>query len=171
MIRPDGSFWNWPSGGWRNPAPREAGPEEQFAGLSLAGLFGRLWSLLPRELATPVLRELIDWALDMKSEPREYTLTEKPDDPKLASEQEFQLFILIPALQHLEPDLARSVLEGRPQLAEAVEAVSAGDAVRVGRAEQIRSRPRRPCRDRRFGADADRRSSGDRFRSGVSPRS
>jgi hypothetical protein len=104
----------------RNPAPREAGPKEQFAGLSLAGLFGSLWNLLPRELATPVLRELIDWALDMKSEPREYTLTEKPEDPKLASEQEFQLFILIPALQHLEPDLARSVLEGRPQLAEAV---------------------------------------------------
>jgi hypothetical protein len=56
----------------------------------------------------------------MKPEPREYTLTENPEDPRLASEQEFQLFILIPALQHLDPDLARSVLEGRPQLAEAV---------------------------------------------------
>jgi hypothetical protein len=105
---------------WRNPAPREAGPEEQFAGLSFTGLFGRFWNLLPREVAAPVLRELVDRALEMESEPRAYTLTENPGDPKLASEQEFQLFTLIPALQHLEPDLARSVLEVRPQLAEVV---------------------------------------------------
>lgn len=105
---------------WRNPAPREAGPEEQFAGLALAALFGRYWNLLPREMATPVLRELVDWALDMKSEPREYTLTENPEDPKLASGQEFELFKLVPALQSLEPHLAHSVLEGHPQLAAAV---------------------------------------------------
>jgi hypothetical protein len=104
----------------RNPAPREAGAEEQFAGLSFTALFGRYWKLLPREAATPVLGERVDWALDMKSEPREHSLTENPEDPKLASEQEFQLFTLIPALQRLEPDLARSVLEVRPQLAEAV---------------------------------------------------
>jgi len=91
---------------WKNAAPREAGPEEQFTALSFSGLFGRFWNLLPREVATPVLRELIDWALDMKSEPCQYTLTENPEDPKLASEQEFQLFKLIPALQYLEPDLA-----------------------------------------------------------------
>jgi hypothetical protein len=71
-------------------------------------------------MATPVLRELVDCAVDMKSEPREYTLTENPEDPKLASEQEFQLFGLVPALQHLDPDLAHSVLESRPQLAAAV---------------------------------------------------
>jgi hypothetical protein len=105
---------------WRNPAPREAGPEEQFAVASLTALFSLHWNLLRREVAAPVLRELVDWALEMKSEPREYPLTENPEDPKLSSEQEFQLFRLIPALQHLEPDLARSVLEVRPQLAEAV---------------------------------------------------
>jgi len=105
---------------WRNPAPRERGAEERFAGPSFTALFGRYWNLLRREVATPVLRELIDCALDMKSEPIEYTLTENPEDPKLASEQEFQLFKLVPALQHLDPDLARSVLEGRPQLAAAV---------------------------------------------------
>ena len=55
----------------------------------------------------------------MKSEPCEYTLAD-PEDPKLASEQEFELFRLIPALQHLEPDLAHSLLEARPQLAAAV---------------------------------------------------
>jgi hypothetical protein len=71
-------------------------------------------------VATPVLRELVDCAVDMKSESREYTLTENPEDPKLASEQEFQLFGLVPALQHLDPDLAHSVLESRPQLAAAV---------------------------------------------------
>ena len=105
---------------WRNPAPRSAGPEERFAGMSFTALFGRYWNLLPREAATPVLRELVDWALDMKSEPAEYTLTENPEDPTLGSEQEFQLFRLIPALQHLEPDLAHSLLEARPQLAAAV---------------------------------------------------
>jgi hypothetical protein len=105
---------------WRNPTPRSEGPEEQFAGTSFTGLFGRHWNLLPREVAASVLRELVDWALSMKSEPREYTLTENPEDPKLASEQEFELFILAPALQSLEPDLAPSVLEGHPQLAAAV---------------------------------------------------
>jgi hypothetical protein len=105
---------------WRSPAPREPGPEEQFAGMSFTALFGRHWNLLPHEVATPVLRELVDWTLDMKSEPSEYPLTENPEDPRLASEQEFQLFKLVPALQRLEPDLAHSVLEGRPQLAAAV---------------------------------------------------
>jgi hypothetical protein len=105
---------------WRNPAPREAGPEEQFAGMSFTALFGRYWNLLPREVATPVLKELVAWALDVKSEPREYTLTENPEDPKLGSEQEFLLFRLISAMQHLDLDLARSVLEGHPQIAAAV---------------------------------------------------
>ncbi len=105
---------------WRNPAPRDAGPEERFAGPSFTALFGRYWNLLPCDVATPVLRELVDRVLDMESEPCDYTLTENPEDPKLASVQEYQLFRLVPALQHLEPDLARSVLEGRPQLGEAV---------------------------------------------------
>jgi hypothetical protein len=55
---------------WRNPAPRE-GPEEQFAGQAFMALFGRYWDLLPREVATPVLRELVDRTLEMRSEPRE----------------------------------------------------------------------------------------------------
>ena len=106
---------------WRNPVPREAGSEEPFAGMALTALFGRYWNLLPREVATPVLKELVAWALDMKAQPCEYTLTENPEDPTLGSEQEFQLFRLIPAMQHLEPDLARSVLEGHPRIAAAVE--------------------------------------------------
>ena len=105
---------------WRNPAPREAGPEERFAGPSFTGLFGRYWNFLPHDVAALVLRELVDQVLDMEPELCDYTLTENPEDPKLASVQEFLLFRLVPALQHLEPDLARSVLEGRPQLAEAV---------------------------------------------------
>jgi hypothetical protein len=105
---------------WRNPAPRREGPEEQFAGMSFTALFGGYWNLLPREVATSVLRELVDWTLFMKSEPPEYTLTEDPEDPKLASGQEFELFKLVPALQSLEPDLAHYVLEGHPQLAAAV---------------------------------------------------
>ena len=110
---------------WRDPTPRGPGPQDHFAA-SFAAFFGRSWNLLPRDVAAPVLRELVEWVLDMKSEPREYTLTENPEDPILASEQEFQLFRLIPALQHLEPDLARSVLEGRPQLAEAVKRFPSG---------------------------------------------
>jgi hypothetical protein len=86
---------------------------------SFTALFGRYWNLLPREVAASVLRELVDWALSMKSEPFEHRLTENPEDPKLPSDQEFELFRLVPALQSLEPDLARSVLEGRPQLAAA----------------------------------------------------
>jgi hypothetical protein len=103
---------------WRNPTPRE-GPDKQFAARSFTALFGRYWNLLPREVAIHVLREVVDWTLFMKSEAREYTFA-GPEDPTLASEQEFQLFTLIPALQHLEPDLAHSLLETRPQLAAAV---------------------------------------------------
>jgi hypothetical protein len=102
------------------PAFREAGHEEPFAARPFAVLFGRLWNLLPREVAAPILREVIEWALDMKSEPCEYTLTENPEDPKLDSEQEFQLFQLFPALRHLHPDRACSILEARPRLAQAV---------------------------------------------------
>jgi hypothetical protein len=88
---------------------------------------------LPREVATPVLRELVAWALDMKSEPREYPLTENPEDPKLGSGQEFELFKLALALQSLDPDLVRSVLEGHPQIAAAVKRFPLGmQSVRDG---------------------------------------
>jgi hypothetical protein len=127
---------------WRNSAPREAGPEERFAGPSFTGLFGRCWDLLPHDVATPVLRELVDQVLDMEPEPCDYTLTENPEDPKLASVQEFLLFRLVPALQHLEPDLARSVLEGHPQLAKAVKRFPLG-------AQSVRNELRKydPARD------------------------
>jgi hypothetical protein len=105
---------------WRNPAPREEGPEERNAAPAFAGLFSRFWNLLPRKVAAPVLRELVDRILKMKSEPREYTLTENPQDPKLSSDQEFELFKLMPALKELETDVARSVLEVHPRVAEAV---------------------------------------------------
>ncbi len=114
---------------WRNPEPRSAGPEEHAAS-SFTAFFGRYWSLLPREVAIPVLRELVDRALGMKSEPMVYTLTH---DAMLASEQEFELFRLFPACQHLEPDLAKSLLKGRPQLAAAVKRFPLGmQSVREG---------------------------------------
>jgi hypothetical protein len=105
---------------WRNPAPRESRHEDRFTPASFAALFSRLWNLLRRDEAAPVLRQLVKWVLATESEPCEYPLTENPEDPKLTSEQEFELFRLIPALQHLEPDLARSLLADRPQLAKAV---------------------------------------------------
>jgi hypothetical protein len=60
-------------------------------------------------------------------------LTENPDDPKLGSEQEFQLFRLIPAMQHLDPNLARFVVEGHPPIAAAVKRFPLGmQSVREG---------------------------------------
>ena len=85
-----------------------------------AGLFSRYWSLLPREVAAPVIRELAARTLEMKAKPGEYTLTENPDDPKLNSDQENELSVLMPALQHFEPDLARSILESSPRVAQAL---------------------------------------------------
>lgn len=118
---------------WRNPAPREAGPQEQFAGMSFAHLFGRYWNLLPSEAATPVLRDLVARALDVKPEPREYTLTENPQDPKLASGREFELFKLVPAMRRLDPELARSVLESHPQIVAALKRFPLGmQSVRDG---------------------------------------
>ncbi|HVW08541.1 MAG TPA: hypothetical protein VHC90_08165 [Bryobacteraceae bacterium] len=105
---------------WKKPAAREPGPEQRFAVTSFAGLFSGLWNLLPREAAAPVARELAGAALRMQPERREYPLTENPDDPRLASDQELELFRLIPALQDLAPDLARSILEAHPGLAAAI---------------------------------------------------
>jgi hypothetical protein len=122
MMRPDGDSWNWPSGSGETPLRAKQALKNNLPGCRLrhsSGAIGISCSVKwPRPW--PVLRELVDWVLDMKSEPREYPLTENPDDPKLASGREFELFKLVPALQSLEPDLARSVLEVRPQLAEAV---------------------------------------------------
>jgi hypothetical protein len=68
---------------WRNPAPRSGAGGERFAGRSFAGFFGRYWNLLPPESATPVLRELVRWALDLKSETPSIPLTSDPEDPDL----------------------------------------------------------------------------------------
>jgi hypothetical protein len=56
----------------------------------------------------------------MNAEPGEYMLTENRDDPKLNSDQENELFVLMPALQRFEPDLARSILEAFPRVAKAM---------------------------------------------------
>jgi hypothetical protein len=74
---------------------------------------------LPREEAVPILRELVQCAIDVKSEPRSFQLTGNPEDPELGSENERRLFLLVPALQSIEPDLAQFVLGNRPQLAAA----------------------------------------------------
>jgi len=104
---------------WRNPDPGRPDMGEPFAGSAFTFFFGRYWSLLPRETARPVLRELVHCALAVKSEPCRCPLTDNPEDPELASEKEHMLFQLVPALQALEPDLARSVLDTHPQLAAA----------------------------------------------------
>src|SRR5262249_47800677 len=51
---------------------------------------------------------------------RRLQLTENPDEPKLSSLQENELFALMPAIQHFEPDMARSVLKAHPRLATAM---------------------------------------------------
>jgi hypothetical protein len=119
MTRPGGNCWNWLSGSGETPLPANI-LEKIFAPMAFAGLFSRFWNLLPHEVVAPVLRELADWALEMKAEPGEYMLTEDTDDPKLNSDQENELFVLMPALQHFEPDLARSILEARPPVAKAM---------------------------------------------------
>jgi hypothetical protein len=68
---------------WRNPAPRSGSMGGRFTELSFAGFFGRYWSLLPREVAIPVLQELVHWALDVKSEPGTNTLPEVAYAPLL----------------------------------------------------------------------------------------
>ena len=106
--------------GWKTRDPSGPGPGEHFAGPAFTAFFGRHWNLLPREEARPILRDVFQWAIEEKTEPRRFPLTNDPADPDLASENELLLFKLMPALQSLEPELARSVLESRPQLAAAV---------------------------------------------------
>jgi hypothetical protein len=104
---------------WKERASSGPGLEEHFAGPAFTAFFGRHWSLLPQEEARPILRDVFHWALEVKTEPHRFPLTEDPADPELASENEHLLFQLVPALQSLEPELARIVLKDHPQLAAA----------------------------------------------------
>ena len=140
--------------GWKTRDPSGPGPGEHFAGPAFTAFFGRHRNLLPREEARPILRDVFQWAIEEKTEPRRFPLTNDPADPDLASENELLLFKLMPALQSLEPELARSVLESRPQLAAAVKRFPMGmqsvfeanpkfdrardDAMMIGHSEVIR---------------------------------
>ncbi len=66
-----------------------------------------LLDALAGEKARPILGELLEWALEAKCQPRRFPLTGNPADPELASENELLVFQLVPALQALEPELAR----------------------------------------------------------------
>jgi hypothetical protein len=103
--------------GWKERAFGSPGPEEQFAGPAFTALFGRHWSLLPREEARSVLLDLYQSALDVKAEPHRFALTDNPADPDLNSETELRLFQLMPALHSLEPELVQKILKDHPQLA------------------------------------------------------
>jgi hypothetical protein len=95
---------------------RVPGGERSHAESAFAGLFGRYWRLLPLEEARATLGSVFLWARDVSSEDRRFPLTEHAE---LVSEREVFLFQLMPALQALEPELARGVLESYPQLAAA----------------------------------------------------
>lgn len=107
---------------WKERGIAGSIPEERFAEPAFIAFFGRHWSLLPQTEARPVLNEILQWALEKKTEPISFplTLTENPVDPHLTSETELRLFQLMPALRSLEPDFAQRVLTDRPQLAVAV---------------------------------------------------
>lgn len=105
---------------WKNRAPASADRNKAFTGLAFTMFVGRYWKLLPSEEATDVLRGLVQSALDMKSDPRSFPLTDDPAAPALHSQTEYLLFQLVPAVEFLEPDLARSILENHPQIAAAM---------------------------------------------------
>lgn len=106
---------------WKERASTGPSLEEDFAGSAFTCFLGRYWSLLPPEEAGPLLIEVFHWAFGLKTESHSFPLTENPEDPQLASERERLLFLLMPALQSLEPELAQSVLTGHPQIAAAME--------------------------------------------------
>jgi hypothetical protein len=105
---------------WQTRTPGLPGPEDMFGGPAFAHFLGRYWNLLPAEEARPVLRDVCQWALDLRSESHLFTLTGNPADPQLGSIQEHALFQLIPALQSLEPELAQRVLQDHPRVAAAM---------------------------------------------------
>ena len=105
---------------WKERASSGPGPEEHFAGPAFTAFFGRHWSLLSAEDGRPILRDVLQWALEVKTEPRRFPLTGNPEDPDLASESEHYLFQLLPALRAIAPEVAGRVLESHPQLAVAV---------------------------------------------------
>jgi hypothetical protein len=104
---------------WEHRDPDSREPGEEFAGQAFSGFFGRYWKLLPAEEARPLLRDLVRWALELRTDARSYPLTNDPNDPDLGSENECLLFGLLPALQSLDPNSARGVLDKHPQLAAA----------------------------------------------------
>ena len=70
--------------GWRDNAPSGSG-HERFDGISFAGFIARHWNLLPREEASRILKEIVQWILGVQTEPRRFPITGNPEDPELPS--------------------------------------------------------------------------------------
>jgi hypothetical protein len=104
---------------WKDRGAAGSIPEERFAEPAFIAFFGSHWTLLPQEEARQVLNDVLQRALQTKTEPSRLPLTENPADPELTSETELRLFQLMPASRSLEPDLARRILTDHPQLAAA----------------------------------------------------
>jgi hypothetical protein len=61
---------------WKERASSGPGPEEHFAGPAFTAFLGRHWSLLQQEEARPILKDVFQWALELKTEPGRFPLTE-----------------------------------------------------------------------------------------------
>ena len=118
---------------WRNLSAAPPDPRGDMAGHAFSGFFARYWHLLSPDMATPVLRELVPQVLSANRPTRRFAVMGQHGAPELTL-QENELFQLFPALRTLAPDLGRSVLKGRPQLAAAVEQFPLGwDSAYKGR--------------------------------------
>ena len=70
---------------WRDNAPSGSG-HERFDGISFVGFIARHWNLLPREKASRILKEIVQWILGaVQTEPRRFPITGNPEDPELPS--------------------------------------------------------------------------------------
>jgi hypothetical protein len=105
---------------WGNRSPVTPDSRDYMVRRAFTGFLGRYWNLVPPQVAAPVLREVAQLAHEAKSDSRRFSMTGQPGDLELTM-QESELFWLFPALLSLAPDVARFVLQGRPQLAAAVE--------------------------------------------------
>ena len=100
--------------GWKEHPP-EGEIHEGFARLSFVGFFTRHWNLLPRKEAVGVLKEIVAWTFRVP--PKLDMLP--PGAPEFSSGVEKELFVMLPALQELDPEFTETLFERYPQLADA----------------------------------------------------
>jgi hypothetical protein len=83
-------------------------------------IFALNWVVLHQQEAKQILHDLLASVLGTPDRKIDVNIATETDNIEFASERDLRLFELLPVLQALEPEIAISIVQSRPQLAKAV---------------------------------------------------